>query len=51
MDLSEALLEANNLIQSARLVVAAFEADPNDYTSIKESIQELVDEFKRIESA
>ena len=50
MDISESLTEANNLIQSARLVVAAFEQDPDDYTSIKESIQELADEFKRVMS-
>ena len=43
----EALTEARNIIDSARLVVAAYEQD--DYSSIKQAIQELADEFKRVE--
>jgi len=49
MDISEALSEAKNLIDSARLVVAAYEADQDDYSSIRQAIQELADEFKRVE--
>ena len=49
MELSEALLEANNLIKSARLVVQAYTDDPDDYSAIKDSIEELASEFKRVE--
>ena len=50
LDITESLNEASNLIQSAWLVVAAFEQDPDDYTSIKQAIQELADEFKRVDA-
>ena len=49
MELSEALLEAHNLILSARIVVKTYNEDPDNYTATQDSIEELASEFKRIE--
>ncbi len=49
MDLTESLTEASNLIQSARLVVEAWEKDPDDYAALKQALTELRDEFKRVD--
>ena len=49
MDIPESLIEASNLIHSARLVIAAWEADPDDYSDLKQALTELRDEFKRVD--
>ncbi len=49
MNIQESLIEASNLIHSARLVIAAWEADPDDYSDLKQALTELRDEFKRVD--
>jgi len=49
MDIQDSLIEANNIIHSARLVIAAWETDPDDYASLKQALTELRDEFKRVD--
>ena len=43
------LIEANNIIRSARLVIDSWEADPDNYASLKQALTELRDEFKRFD--
>lgn len=49
MDIQDSLIEANNIIHSARLVIAAWETDPDNYASLKQALTELRDEFKRVD--
>jgi len=49
MDLTEALLEARNLIDTARIVATTYEADPDNYSALQEVLNDLVSEFKRVE--
>ena len=50
MNIQESLIEASNLIHSARLVVKAWEADPDDYSELKDRLEELESELIRIEA-
>ena len=43
------LIEANNIIHSARLVIDSWEADPDNYASLKQALTELREEFKRFD--
>ena len=43
------LIEANNIIHSARQVIDSWEADPDNYASLKQALTELRDEFKRFD--
>ena len=49
MDIHDSLIEANNIIHSARLVIAAWETDPDDYASLKQALTELRNQFKRVD--
>ena len=51
MDITEALQEARNLIDTARIVATTYEADPDNYSDLKEALEDLVSEFKRVEGA
>ena len=43
------LIEANNIIHSARLVIDSWEADPDNYASLKQALTELREKFKRFD--
>jgi len=49
MDIHDSLIEANNIIHYARLVIAAWETDPDDYASFKQALTELRNQFKRVD--
>ena len=49
MNLSTALIEAKNIIESAEHLVGVWEKDPDDYSAIKQALTELRDELNRVE--
>ena len=49
MDILESLTEAKNLLHSAKIVADTYEADPDNYSALREALDELVSEFKRVE--
>lgn len=59
MDITETLQEARNLLDTARIVATTYQSDPDNYradsnavhSALQEALNDLVSEFKRIESA
>ena len=49
MDLSTALIESKNIIESAEHLINVWEQDKDDFSAITQAIQELADEMKRVE--
>ena len=50
MDLSTALIESKNIIESAQHLINVWEEDKDDYSAIKQALTELRDELNRVES-
>lgn len=48
MDLLEACDELKAIVHTAELVVRTYEDDPDNYSAIKEHLEELASEFKRV---
>mgnify|MGYP001475190592 CR=1 FL=1 len=48
MDLLKACDELKAIVHTAELVVRTYEEDPDNYSAIKEYLEELASEFKRV---
>ena len=48
MDLLKAWDELKAIVHTAELVVRTYEEDPDNYSAIKEYLEELASEFKRV---
>ncbi len=49
MNLLEACDELKAIVHTAAILVSTYEEDPDNYSAIKEHLEELASEFKRLD--